>query len=344
MEVISGLPFSLIFAVPVIWLFKSDTNRRYWALANLLIATLAYFAPQPYRLWLILPGGIATIWAAAALWIIVINPRSPLFQLLNVPLPSRRELRADIENVKNFEQRAEKYIALTLQLKKIWFKRDALLSGYNTTVIFITTTAIFLFSATGLLFDYFITGYVQTWLTEISNTLDMRAQKASLPPLHLKDFVLQYALSIIYIQSFFTSIAVGAVLRFATKLKHKQNSIVGYLSLFRLGERNIWIVITLGALTLLVQRIPELAPIKGHVVNLAIIYAFLYILHGISITLLFLEVRLMSTSWIFVGLIILSLQFAPVMIFSLLFFLLMGLFDFWLGLRKRTLRPVTDIQ
>ena len=120
MEALLGFPLSLAFALIPIYLYRPEFNRRLWLSGTLVITALFFFLPWRLRIEAFMPGGAAIFFLISGIWVVALNPTSSIFKLLNMPLPSRKELKAEIEKIPDAEGRVQKYLALTLQLKKIW--------------------------------------------------------------------------------------------------------------------------------------------------------------------------------------------------------------------------------
>ena len=119
MELLLGFPLSLAFALIPVYLYRATFNRRLWLWGMFAGTCLFLLLPARMRIEAFMPGGAALFFFIAGIWVVALNPTSSIFKLLNMPLPSRKELKAEIEKIPDVEGRLQKYLALTLQLNKI---------------------------------------------------------------------------------------------------------------------------------------------------------------------------------------------------------------------------------
>ena len=100
MEALLGFPLSLAFALIPIYLYRPEFNRRLWLSGVLIVTAAFFFLPWRLRIEAFMPGGAAIFFLISGIWVVALNPTSSIFKLLNMPLPSRKELKAEIEKRK----------------------------------------------------------------------------------------------------------------------------------------------------------------------------------------------------------------------------------------------------
>lgn len=289
-----------------------------------------------------MPGGAAVFFLIAGIWVVALNPTSSIFKLLNMPLPSRKELKAEIEKMPDAESRVQKYLSLTLQLKKIWHKRDVFLSGYNSALLLIFTITATLISYGVAVYEYVVTQNLATLLNEIHQQVSARMQAAGAPPVDLKAQLVDMSPVIFFVSGFAGVLCLGVFLRIFARIRFKQNVVQGHMSLFRLPDSWVWGLIVFGGLYVLGLKVAALAPLMFYLRNGLLILLFLYMLQGIGLTSLFFEVRLMPAHWIALAIMLTGIWLPELLTLFGLVFTVLGLMEVWLSLRKRSLRPVTD--
>ncbi|AFM13611.1 DUF2232 domain-containing protein [Turneriella parva] len=342
MELLLGFPLSLAFALVPIYLYKSNFDRRIWLWSVVVVTGLFLFLPGRMRVEAFLPGGAAIFYFISGVWVVALNPTSAIFKLLNMPLPTRRELKAEIERIPDVEGRVQKYLSLTVQLKKIWQKRDAFLSGYNSALLLVFTIASSVVSFTVAAYEYRVTGVLKQILDEAYNQWAQRMQAAGQPIVDFRVQLLDYAPTIIFISSFTAVLCLGVFLRIFARIRFKQNVVQGHMSLFRIPDTWVWALIVCGAGFVGALRVEGLKPLMFYFRNGLMVMLFLYMLQGIGVAALFFEVRLMPAHWIALGAMLIGLWMPELIPLMAIIFLAIGLLEVWLALRKRSLRPVTD--
>lgn len=344
MEVLLGFPLSLAFALIPVYLYRPQFNRRIW-LVGVLAATAAFcFLPWRMRIEAFMPGGAALFFFVSGIWVVALNPTSSVFKLLNMPLPSRKELKAEIEKIPDVEGRLQKYMALTLQLKKIWHKRDMFLSGYNSALLLIFTIVMAVLSYAVAFYEYNVTHNLSQLLDEVHKQVTARMQAAGADPAgaDFRTQLIEMSPVIIFVSSFVGVLCLGVFLRIFARIRFKQNVVQGHMSLFRIPDHWVWALIVFAGLYLLGLRLPALKPVMLFVKNGALILLFLYMLQGIGLASLFFEVRLMPAHWIALGIMLVGIWLPEMVTVIAIIFTILGLMEVWLSLRKRSLRPVTD--
>lgn len=342
MEAVLGFPLSLAFALIPIYLYRPSFNRNLWLWGCFLLTFLFLLLPSKLRIEAFLPGGAAPFFLISGIWVVALNPTSALFKLLNMPLPSRSELKAEIEKIPDVESRIQKYLNLTLQLKKIWFKRDQFLSGYNSALLILFTIAAAMLSFTVAFYEYFLSGTLKQLLEEIHTQIAARMQAAGVEVVDFRPRLLDLSPAFFFASSFVSVFCLGIFLRIIVRFRFKQNLIQGYLSLFRIPDSWVWLLIVFAGAYLVGLR-TDIPRIVGFIArNGMLILLFLYMMQGIGLVSLFFEVRLIPTYWPALVVMLVGLWLPEILPFVAVFFTLLGLAEIWFALRKRSLRPVTD--
>lgn len=342
MEALLGFPLSLAFALIPVYAYRPEFNRRLWLLGVFFTTCLFLLLPGKLRIEAFLPGGAAPFYFIAGVWVVALNPTSSVFKLLNMPLPSRKELKAEIEKMPDVEGRLQKYLSLTVQLKKIWQKRDQFLSGYNSAMLLIFTITTTLVSYSVALYEYFVSGTLKHLLEEINKQVAQRMQNAGVEVVDFRPQLLELSPVFFFASSFAAVLCLGVFLRIFARIRFKQNVVQGHMSLFRIPDNWVWGLILFAGLYFLGLKLPALRPLAFVVRNGMLILLFLYMLQGIGLTSLFFEVRLVPSHWIALGLMLAGLWLPELLTLVALTFTVLGLAEVWFGLRKRSLRPVTD--
>lgn len=342
MEALLGFPLSLAFALIPVYAYKASFHKPFWLVGVLLTTGVFLFLPDKMRLEAFLPGGAAIFYLMAGFWVMVLNPQSAVFKLLSMPLPTRKELKAEIEKETEIEARLAKYQKFSLQLKKIWFKRDQFLTGFNSAFLLFFTALASVVSLSVAAYEYFVAGTLKILLEEIQKQVAANMQKAGVEVVDFRPELLASSPIIIVASSFLAVLCLGVFLRIFVRARFKVNMTQGYLSLFRLPDSWVWGLILCAGVFFLSLRLPELESLAFFMRNAMFILLFLYMLQGIGIASLFFEVRLVPTLWVALGLMLLGLWLPPFITLLGVSFTLMGLAEVWFSLRKRCLRPVTD--
>jgi hypothetical protein len=342
MELLLGFPLSLAFALIPIYVYRPAFDRRLWLWSVLAVTALFLLLPERLRIEAFLPGGAALFFFISGVWVVALNPTSAIFKLLNMPLPTRRELKAEIERIPDVEGRLQKYLSLTVQLKKIWQKRDAFLSGYNSALLLVFTIAAAVVSYSVAVYEYRVTGHLKQILDEAYNQWAQRMQAAGQPMVDFRVQMLEYGPTIIFISSFTGVLCLGVFLRIFARIRFKQNVVQGHMSLFRIPDNWVWALIVFGAGFVGALRIEQLKPFLFYIRNGLMVMLFLYMLQGIGVVALFFEVRLLPAHWIALGAMLIGLWMPELIPLMAFLFTVIGLLEVWLALRKRSLRPVTD--
>lgn len=343
MEAVLGFPLSLAFALIPIYLYRPSFNRNLWMWGCFLLTLGFLLLPDKLRIEAFLPGGAAPFFLISGIWVVALNPDSALFKLLNMPLPSRRELKAEIEKIPDVEGRMQKYLNLTFQLKKIWFKRDQFLSGYNSALFLLFSMSAAMLSFTVAFYEYFVSGTLKQLLEEIHTQIAARMQAAGVEVVDFRPRLLDLSPAFFFVSSFVSIFCLGIFLRIIVRLRFKQNFIQGYLSLFRISDNWVWLLI-LFAGTQLASLKAEIPGVVGFIArNGLLILLFLYMIQGIGLVSLFFEVRLIPTHWLALLVMLFGLWLPEILPVVGLFFTVLGLAEVWFALRKRSLRPVTDM-
>jgi len=343
MELLLGFPLSLAFALIPVYLYRATFNRRFWLWGMFATTCLFLLLPAKFRIEAFMPGGAALFFFISGIWVVALNPTSSIFKSLNMPLPSRKELKAEIEKVNDPEGRMQKYVALTLQLKKIWQKRDAFLSGYNSALLMIFTILTTMLSYSVAVYDYFGTKTLQVMLDEVHKQVTARMQAAGLEAVDFRPQLIDISPTLFFASSFLGVLCLGVFLRIFARIRFKQNIVQGHMSLFRIPDGWVWALVGFAGFYVLGLRLPALKPFMFFVKNGMFILLFLYLLQGIGIASLFFEVRLLPGHWITLGVLLLGVWLPEFLTLIALVFTVLGLMEVWLSLRKRSLRPVTDI-
>ncbi len=341
MEALLGFPLSLAFAIIPIYLYRPEFNRRLWLSGILVITAAFFFLPWRLRIEAFMPGGAAVFFLVSGIWVVALNPTSSIFKLLNMPLPSRKELKAEIEKIPDAEGRVQKYLALTMQLKKIWQKRDMFLSGYNSALLLTFTIVTSLLSFSVALYEYHVTGNLKQLLDDIHKQVNARMQ-AGAAGIDLRAQLVDLSPVIFVVSSFTGILCLGVFLRIFARIRFKQNVVQGHMSLFRIPDSWVWGLIAFAGLYVLGLKVAELKPFMFYLRNGVLILLFLYMLQGIGLASLFFEVRLMPAHWIALGIMLIGIWLPELLTVIAVIFTVLGLMEVWLSLRKRSLRPVTD--
>lgn len=342
MEILLGFPLSLAFALIPVYLYRPQFNRRAWLWGVFAVTCLFLFLPGRLRIEAFLPGGAAVFFFISGIWVVALNPTSSIFKLLNMPLPSRKELKAEIEKINDGEGRLQKYLALTLQLKKIWQKRDAFLSGYNSALLIIFTVLATLLSYSVAVYEYHFFGVLKQILDTAQKQLTEKMQAGGLEVIDFKAQLIQMSPTFFFVASFAAILCLGVFLRIFARIRFKQNIVQGHMSLFRIPDSWVWGLIGFAGFYVLGLKLPALQKAQFFIANGMYILLFLYMLQGIGIAALFFEVRLMPGHWIALSILIFGLWMPELITIVAMIFTVMGLMEVWLQLRKRSLRPVTD--
>ena len=258
-----------------------------------------------------------------------------------MPLSSRKELKAEIEKIPDAEGRVQKYLALTMQLKKIWQKRDMFLSGYNSALLLTFTIVTSLLSFSVALYEYHVTGNLKQLLDDIHKQVNARMQ-AGAAGIDLRAQLVDLSPVIFVVSSFTGILCLGVFLRIFARIRFKQNVVQGHMSLFRIPDSWVWGLIAFAGLYVLGLKVAELKPFMFYLRNGVLILLFLYMLQGIGLASLFFEVRLMPAHWIALGIMLIGIWLPELLTVIAVIFTVLGLMEVWLSLRKRSLRPVTD--
>ncbi|MBV6494890.1 MAG: hypothetical protein LDLANPLL_02927 [Turneriella sp.] len=306
----------------------------------LCLVSLLLLLPNSWRLQAFLPGGAGVFLYIASIWVLTINPQNSIVKLLAIPLPTKAELKAEIEKAPDTEGRLQKYFVLTQQLKKIWEKRDAFLSKANSVLLLYLTITSACISFAVAAYDYVNIGALKSTLTEIETQMNAKLTEAGLDKIDIQKQIIEIAPALLFISSFFSVFFIGAFMRFFARLKFKQNFIHGQLSLFRLADWLVWPLIICGGIFVLGLKQPQFLPLTVIAKNLLWIILFLYTLQGIGIVSLFFEVRLLPTQWLTFGVLVLGILVPGLILVFGAIFVVIGLMEVWLSLRKRALRVV----
>lgn len=340
MEAVLGFPLSLAFALVPVYAYRPTFNRRLWLWGVFLFTGFFLLLPGRLRLEAFLPGGAAPFFLVAGVWVVALNPTSSVYKLLNMPLPSRKELKAEIEKVDDLEARMQKYVALTVQLKQIWLKRDQFLSGYNSALLLIFSITATLVSYGVMIYEYFRTGLLKQLLDEVYGQVATRMQATGAEVVDFRPQLLELSPALFFASSFGSVFCLGIFLRIFARLRFRQNLVQGYMSLFRIPDNWVWGLIVFAGIYLSGLKIDALKPAAFVARNGMLILLFLYMLQGIGLTSLFFEVRLVPTHWIALGLFLMGIWVPELLTLIALVFVVLGLAEVWFGLRKRSLRPV----
>lgn len=343
MELLLGFPLSLAFALIPIYLYRASFNRRFWLWGMFAVTCLFLFIPAKMRIVAFMPMGAAVFFFIAGIWVVALNPNSSIFKLLNMPLPSRRELKAEIEKIPDVEGRLAKYLALTLQLKKIWQKRDAFLSGYNSALLLIFTILSTILSYSVAIYDYFGTKVLQQMWDEQLNLWAPGLKAAGVEIADFRAQVIDISPIMFFVWSFVGVLCLGAFLRLFARIRFKQNIVQGHMSLFRIPDTWVWALVAFAGFFVAGLKMPALAPFMFFIKNGLLILLFLYMLQGIGIASLFFEVRLLPGHWLTLGIMLAAVWVREMLPLIAIIFTVLGLMEVWLALRKRSLRPVTDV-
>lgn len=343
MELLLGFPLSLAFALIPVYLYKTSFNRRFWLWAVFAATCLFLFLPAKLRIEAFMPGGAALFFFVAGIWVVALNPTSSIFKLLNMPLPSRKELKAEIEKITDVEGRLAKYLSLTLQLKKIWQKRDAFLSGYNSALLMIFTILTTLLSYSVAVYDFFGSGVLRQILDEIQKQVTLRMQAAGLETVDFRAQLIDLSPTLFFASSFLGVLCLGVFLRLFARIRFKQNIVQGHMSLFRIPDGWVWALVGFAGFYVAGLKLPALKPFMFFIKNGLFMLLFLYMLQGIGITSLFFEVRLLPGHWITLGILLTGIWLPELITLIAIAFTVLGLMEVWLSLRKRCLQPVTDV-
>lgn len=341
MEALLGFPLSLAFALIPIYLYRPEFNRRLWLSGVLIVTAAFFFLPWRLRIEAFMPGGAAIFFLISGIWVVALNPTSSIFKLLNMPLPSRKELKAEIEKIPDAEGRVQKYLALTMQLKKIWQKRDMFLSGYNSALLLTFTIVTSLLSFSVAAYEYHVTGNLKNLLDEVHKQVSAKMQ-AGAAAIDLRAQLVDMSPVIFVVSSFTGILCLGVFLRIFARIRFKQNVVQGHMSLFRIPDSWVWGLIAFAGLYVLGLRVAEFKPFMFYLRNGLLILLFLYMLQGIGLASLFFEVRLMPAHWIALGIMLTGIWLPELLTLIAVVFTVLGLMEVWLSLRKRSLRPVTD--
>ena len=341
MEALLGFPLSLAFALIPIYLYRPEFNRRLWLSGILVVTASFFFLPWRLRIEAFMPGGAAVFFLISGIWVVALNPTSSIFKLLNMPLPSRKELKAEIEKIPDAEGRVQKYLALTMQLKKIWQKRDMFLSGYNSALLLTFTIVTSLLSFAVAAYEYHVTGNLGRLLDEIHKQVTAKMQGGA-AGVDLRAQLIDMSPVILVVSSFTGILCLGVFLRIFARIRFKQNVVQGHMSLFRIPDSWVWALIVFAGLYVLGLKVAELKPFMFYLRNGLLILLFLYMLQGIGLASLFFEVRLMPAHWIALGIMLTGIWLPELLTLIAIAFTVLGLMEVWLSLRKRSLRPVTD--
>jgi len=305
----------------------------------MMVAAFSFsLLPDKARIAAFLPGGTALIFMVAGIWVVALNPQSAIFKLLNMPLPTRRELKAEIEKIADTEGRVQKYLSLTIQLKKIWQKRDLFLTSYNSALLMVFSIAMTVMSYGSVLLENLRGNAFRNFMAESLAAFKIPEQEMSAMLIRIVEF----GPALFFVLNFLSLLCLAMLLRVLARWRFKQNIVQGHMSLFRIPDNWVWGLIACAGVMVFAQKTEGMDILKLIVQNGVLILLTLYAFQGIGITALFFEVRLMPAYWLMLAL-VLSGPYIPGAYFTLggifFFFFLM---EVWLSLRKRSLRTVTD--
>ncbi|HRP70153.1 MAG TPA: DUF2232 domain-containing protein [Turneriella sp.] len=344
MELLLGFPLSLVFTLIPLYFFREKIPRKLWLIGVFACTSLFFLLPHAWRLQSFLPGGAALFFLITGVWVLMLNPQNTILKLLGIPLPSRAELKAEIEKVPDVENRLRKYFTLTEQLKKIWEKRDAFLSGANSVLLLFFTLVSAILSFAMAFQDYQSVGILKVTIDGVQEQINARLTEAGASAIDIHAQIVGMSPTIIFVLSFFSIYCLGIFLRIFARIRFKQNIIHGQLNLFRLSDSWVWVLIVFAGLYVLGFKNSKLEAIEFYTKNGLWILLFLYMLQGMGIISLFFEVRLLPVNWLIFTLLITSILLPGIFLIFAAIFAVIGLMEVWLGLRKRSLRSINNLE
>lgn len=295
--------------------------------------------PAQFRLQAFLPGGAAIYLVLSAYWVAMLYPRNPVFNQLIQPLPSRQQVREEIEKIPDMQMRLEKYLQMTLEFKKVWLRRDQFFSGFNSALLLLMTFVTFVASLNIAFYEFFVTGNLEKMLIEIQKSLPQTQSEAP----NFQRFMVRWGPTMLFLSSFVSVFVLSAFLRMLGRIRFGLQSFAGTISLFRLPDSWIWALIACSGIYLLDMKL-ELHPVAGLLgFHGMLILIFLYTLQGMGVAALFLEARLLPGNWIALFVLVLGIWLPVVWLAAFVFLTGLGLLEVWFYFRKRSLLPVSKV-
>lgn len=352
LEALLGFPFNLGIVALIAWLYRPE-GLPFWlpgAVAASLVAA-GMFLPMPYSLQFWHPFGLAGVLLATGYSIKLFFPHDSLQKLLGMKLPSRAKLKEALLKAESPEDKRLFYLKMVKEFSQIWAHKDAALTRVNTRFMLTLFTMIF-----GLIYIFFYLDYTENGptfqaLIEANERLftmsfeQVYSQKPTESEVNeFSMMMLQLSPANFFVYNSLSVLLVLYVIRRIIAGRISMVNPIGHLSLFKLPDATVFLVIISGALVIFEQQL-KIAPMLSIIAtNLLIISLFLYTLQGIGIAAIFFEVRLLPGGWILLSLIIFSLLLPVIPVLALFICMMLGVSDFWFNFRKRALQPkaVTD--
>ena len=170
----------------------------------------------------------------------------------------------------------------------------------------------------------------------------IRIYKNEIPKEHLDQTIqtiyFDYAPVFTALFNLFTILLLVLIVHQFWKKKHKNTYFLLSINFFKLPPKAILFYIPLLAVLMLRLYVPFLEPYALFLNNLILLFSIFYFLQGVSIVLLYIKVRYLPLGFIMIPTLLIC-YFIPVVLVLLLFLLfLLGLFEFALDFRKKTLQ------
>lgn len=345
LENLLGFAFSLFWAALAAYFYKPNKNFLPITVGLALLCVGSLFLPEPWRTYFWLPGSTSVVVLTAILALGAFSPGVPLQKMISLEIPSSLQLRDTLLRAGDQDKKQAIYIKLVNDYAKLWRHRETLLGRMQSIQLLIIFAGVhlvnFLYLATDFVFRPVLSKQIKEILPEIKKAFpNINNSKVDITEVFKKSFM-EYALGYSFFQNALTILITLFVMRFIIRRRNGAALPLGSLNLFSMPEKFIFIFIASLALPILsfyvnVPSIPYLI-----FTNIAIFLLILYIFSGMGIFNIFLEVRLLPSNWIFLGILLISSFFPIAFIIFLGIMAMLGLGDFFFNFRKRALHPVT---
>lgn len=343
-ENLLGFPLSLVWGAVAALLYRP--GKISWAIrggfAFLCVASL--FLPEPWRTHFWLPGGSAIVLLTVILSLEAFSPDNLLQRMISIDLPSRLQIRDTLLKTDDPERKREMYMKIVMDYSRLWVHRDHILTRPHTLQLLAILLIVHAIGFTYLALDYISRPVLSNQLAEV---LPKAAQLFENDGVNVENFaemarsyLLQYAGGYTFLQNSITILLTLFTMRVLLKRRTGASLPVGSLNLFRMPEYAVWLFLGACILPLVSFRLQVPTLPNAIAINLVIIMGMLYVMHGIGILSVFLEVRLMPSNWIFMGIMLITMFIPYVAFFFLGGMGTLGLADFFFDFRKRALQPV----
>ncbi|MDH4261880.1 MAG: YybS family protein [Spirochaetia bacterium] len=333
---LTGFPFDLLWAIVIAFLFKPRINLLALTVLTILFLVPGYYIPMPFQVMYWTPGGAATIIVATSIICYSLTKEAWFKDKIVEELPERNKVRKKIFDIESNEKRQIEYIHL---IQKI-----SLTYEYNNKSILLPNTIFFLFSFFTLFFIDF-SAIIAIHLNNpdlIKKLFEEAYQVLVVSPGTFDEWYTDLtqlgALNIFIFNMIFFLLLLGIIQQILTYRKIRL-PVIGNLGFFQMPFYSVWIYIAAGLYFLISLQLWHDNINLFIAKNIFYIFSTLYIFQGISIFWLFLQVRLLPSAGIVIGMLLFAATFQILSIIILSFFILIGLMDFWFDFRKKALHP-----